>query len=230
MRVLREDLVCQTRREKELGLPAVPAQESTDLLLLVEVYESGRERKRCKEVQERGESVMRVSLLKYPTEEDWELVKRAALTTVDKTAKAPPSMEWKRGILEARHSPIRLLHFVFEIRDIPYWVSVHLCRHVHAVPFVRSQRNDRQSEYDRNSARQDAPVSMMWEMNAEELCIIANKRLCKMASKETRKVVAMMCAAVTEKLPEFTDVLVPACMYNGVCHEMHGGCHAKEGA
>ena len=173
---------------------------------------------------------MEVSLLKYPTEEDWQLVKRAALTTVDKTIKTPPSLTWKKSILEARHSPIRMLHFVFELREIPYWVSVHLCRHVHAIPFVKSQRNDRQNKYDRNGARQDAPVNMMWEMNAEELCVIANKRLCKMASEETRNVVSEMCRLVTEKLPEFEDVLVPACVYNGRCHEMNGGCKMKHGA
>ena len=170
---------------------------------------------------------MEVSLLKYPTEEDWQLVKRAALTTVDKTIKTPPSLTWKKSILEARHSPIRMMHFVFELREIPYWVSVHLCRHVHAVPFVKSQRNDRQDQYDRNSARQDAPVNMMLEMNAEELCVIANKRLCKMASEETRNVVSEMCRLVTEKLPEFKDVLVPACVYNGKCHEMNGGCNGN---
>ena len=170
---------------------------------------------------------MEVSLLKYPTEEDWQLVKRAALTTVDKTIKTPPSLTWKKSILEARHSPIRMLHFVFELRDIPYWVSVHLCRHVHAVPFVKSQRNDRQDQYDRNSARQDAPVNMMWEMNAEELCVIANKRLCKMASEETRNVVYEMCNLVKEVMPEFEDVLVPACMYNGKCHEINGGCNGN---
>ena len=173
---------------------------------------------------------MEVSLLKYPTEEDWQLVKKAALTTVDKTIKTPPSLTWKKSILEARHSPIRMLHFVFELRDIPYWVSVHLCRHVHAVPFVKSQRNDRQDQYDRNSARQDAPVNMMWEMNAEELCVIANKRLCKMASEETRNVVSEMCNLVKEVMPEFEDVLVPVCVYNGKCHEMNGGCKIKQRA
>ena len=170
---------------------------------------------------------MNIELLKYPTDDDWLLVKRAALETVGKSVKTPPTAEWKKEILEARHSPIRLLHFVFELKDIPYWVSVHLCRHVHAVPFVRSQRNDRQDKYDRNKAPQDAPVNMMWEMNAEELCVIANKRLCKMASEETRNVVSEMCRLVVEKLPEFEDVLVPACVYNGRCHEMNGGCNGN---
>lgn len=167
---------------------------------------------------------MEVSLLKAPSDTDWLLVKRAALETVGRSVKTLPGIEWKKSILEARHSPIRLLHFVFELRDIPYFVAMHLCRHVHSTPFVKSQRNDRQSDYDRNAARQDAPVNMMWEMNAEELCVIANKRLCNMAAKETREVVARMCELVIASCPEFKDVLVPMCKYNGVCHEMNGGC------
>ena len=127
--------------------------------------------------------------------------------------------EWKKKILRARHSPIRELRFAFELK-IPYWVSVHLCRHVHAQPYVRSQRNDRQDEYDRNAARQDEPVTMIWTMNAEELMTIANKRLCKQASKETREVMEMIKWIVEHKCPEFKDLLVPACQYNGKCHEM----------
>ena len=165
---------------------------------------------------------MEIELIKAPADADWVLVKRAALETVGKSVKTMPTMEWKKSILEARHSPIRLLQFVFELRGIPYWVSVHLARHVHATPFVRSQRNDRQSDYDRNAARQDAPVDMIWAMNAEELCVIANKRLCMLAAKETREVVMGMCKLVIDSCPEFADVLVPACEYNGKCHEMHG--------
>lgn len=162
---------------------------------------------------------MTVEILKAPTDEDWMLVKRAALETVGKYPKEPPTMQWRENILKARHSPIRLLQFVFELHDIPYWVSVHLARHVHATPFVKSQRNDRQNDYDRNAARQDAPVSMMWAMNAEELCVIANKRLCLKAAPETRLAVSIVCRKVVEQCPEFHDVLVPMCKY-GRCHEM----------
>ena len=98
---------------------------------------------------------------------------------------------------------------------------MHLCRHIHAQPFVKSQRNDRQTEYDRNKAPQDAPVKMIWYMNAEELMTIANKRLCKQASEETREVVQMMCAEVLKVCPEFEGLLVPACVHNnGKCHEV----------
>lgn len=164
---------------------------------------------------------MNVTLLEYPTDKDWMEVKRRALVTIGKKLVNPPNTEWKHSILRARHSPIRYLRFSFLI-ECPYWVSVHLCRHVHAQPYVRSQRNDRQTEYDRNAARQDEPVTMIWDMNAEELMVIANKRLCLQASEETRKVVKEMCKLVMDACPEFADHLEPMCDYNGgVCHEMH---------
>lgn len=162
---------------------------------------------------------MTVKLLDYPSFVDWMFVKRCALVTVGKNAITPPDLEWKKKILRARHSPIRELRFAFEL-TIPYWVSVHLCRHVHAQPYVRSQRNDRQDEYDRNAARQDEPVTMIWTMNAEELMTIANKRLCKQASAETRKAVQMMCDLVLEKMPEFDGLFAPPCVYFGKCNEI----------
>ena len=164
---------------------------------------------------------MNVTVLKCPTTEDWLLCKKCTLVTVGKDTNVPPTEKFKRNILRARHSPIRELRFVFYLTDVPYWVSVHLCRHVHAQPYVKTQRNDRQSGYDRNSAPQNALVDMMWSMNGEELITIANKRLCNLASKETRQLVKMICDKVIELCPEFEDELVPMCVRNGgVCHEM----------
>ena len=164
---------------------------------------------------------MKVEIIKYPTEEDWLLVKKCTLVTVGKETDKPASENFKKDILRARHSPIRELRFLFYLTDVPYWVSVHLCRHVHAQPYVKTQRNDRQTDYDRNSAPQNAPVDMMWSVNGEELITIANKRLCNLASKETRKLVQMICRAVTEVCPEFKEELVPMCVRNGgVCYEM----------
>lgn len=163
---------------------------------------------------------MKVELIKYPTAEDWIMCKQCALVTVGKKAVTEPDLEWKHKILEARHSPIRVLNFMFRL-EVPYWVSVHLCRHIHSQPFVRSQRNDRQSDYDRNKAPQNETVTMLWYMNAEELMTIANKRLCKQASEETRQVVKMMCEEVLKVCPEFERLLVPMCVYqNGICHEI----------
>lgn len=164
---------------------------------------------------------MIVKLTDSPGENDWMECKRRALVTVGKKSVTAPTQKWKRDILRARHSPIRWLRFSFYL-EIPYWVSVHLVRHVHAQPYVRSQRNDRQDDYDRETAPQNAPVSMIWDMNAEELMVIANKRLCNQASTETREVVKEMVRQVQEICPEFMGLLVPACEYQGgVCHEMH---------
>ena len=163
---------------------------------------------------------MKTKLIKYPSMEDWKFCKQCALVTVGKESETDPTQEWKHKILEARHSPIRTLQFAFEL-ELPYWVSVHLVRHIHAQPFVKSQRNDRQSDYDRNKAPQDESVKMIWYMNAEELMIIANKRLCNQASAETRQIVKMMCDEVLRVCPEFDGLLVPMCQYHGgKCHEM----------
>lgn len=173
---------------------------------------------------------MIVKLNEYPEDRDWMAVKERALVTVGKKAVTEPDSLWKRKILGARHSPIRRLMFSFYI-ECPYWVSVHLCRHIHSQPYVESQRNDRQSDYDRTKAPQDAPVSMIWDMNAEELMVIANKRLCRHAAAETRETVQEMCRLVVEKLPEFESVLVPMCEYHGgICHEMKpcGRCLRNE--
>jgi hypothetical protein len=166
------------------------------------------------------EVYMIVKLNEFPTDRDWMAVKERALVTIGKKAVTEPDTRWKEKMLEARHSPVRRLMFSFYL-EVPYWVSVHLCRHIHSQPYVISQRNDRQSDYDRDKAPQNAPVAMIWDMNAEELMVIANKRLCMQAAAETREVVQEMCRLVVEKLPEFEHVLVPMCEYHGgKCHEM----------
>lgn len=165
---------------------------------------------------------MKVELIKPITEEDWMLCKMIALKTVGLDAKNPPDKEWKRKILAARHSPIRTLNFCFKITDVPSWVATHLVRHVHAIPFVKTQRNDRQSNYDRNAARQDTPVDMYWYMNAEEFMIVCNKRLCFLAAKETRDVIIEMVNEVMKTNPEFAEFMVPMCYYRGgTCTEFN---------
>ena len=164
---------------------------------------------------------MNIELIKHPSADDWMLAYDCALNTIGKRAVRPPTDDWKRRILRARHSPIRELKFVFRLTDIPYYVSVHLCRHIHARPYVGSQRNDRQDKYDRRKAPQDTPVNMYWSMEAEELIQIANKRLCGKADPTTREVVRRMCDLVLDVCPEFSDELVPMCIRNGgVCYEM----------
>jgi len=164
---------------------------------------------------------MQITLISAPDENRWLEVKDRALVTIDKKTVTPPDSEWKHKILEARHSPIRRLEYSFLIEDLPYYVSVHLVRHHEGFqPYVRSQRNDRQSHYDRTKAPQDAPVNMIIDVNAEALMVIANKRLCNQAAKETREVVREMCRLAEEHTPELKGLLVPMCEYTNTCHEM----------
>ena len=164
---------------------------------------------------------MKVTCIEYPTDQDWIACKERALVTVGLKLKTPPDEKWKHDILKARHSPIRRLRFSFRFEDIPSWVAVHLVRHVHAQPYVKSQRNDRQDEYDREKAPQDSPVVMIYDVNAEELMVIANKRLCGQAAEKTRQVVRLMCDEVLKTNPEFEPFLVPMCQYVGECKEMY---------
>ena len=165
---------------------------------------------------------MYVELLRAPTAEDWMEVKRRALVTVGKNPVTEPDGEWKRKILRARHSPIRYLMYSYYLHGVPYWVSVHLVRHhVGVQPYVRSQRNDRQSLYDRNAARQDEPVDMIWDVNAEALITISEKRLCNQAAAETLNVVKEMCKLAKTATPEIADCLKPVCAKYGVCYEMY---------
>lgn len=157
----------------------------------------------------------KVEILKHPTDEDWLLCKKCTLVTIGKDSDKLPTEEWKHKILAAEHSPIRTLEFCFRITNVPYWVVNHLVRHVHATPFVKTQRNDRQSNYDRGEVLQSQPVNFCWYMNAQELMVIAHKRLCTQASPETRQVVTEICRQVEEINPEFKGLLVPNCVYKG---------------
>lgn len=167
---------------------------------------------------------MRVKLIEYPGVTDWIECKRRALITIYGKGLGgvkAPSSDWRKKILEARHSPIRRLRYAFLIEDIPSNTATHLCRHVHAQPYVSSLRNDRQEAMDGDVARRDTPVNMILDVNVEELMVIANKRLCQKAAKNTRQVVKLMCELAINATPELEDFLVPMCQYHGgVCHEM----------
>lgn len=165
---------------------------------------------------------MKVIVSRYPTQDDWNRVRRLALGTEGKTGNSPANEKWKEKMLKCEHSPIRSLMFTIEMIDIPYWVSVHFCRHKYGVEhYVRSQRNDRQTMYDRNTAPQNAPVNHTMEINAPELMYMARKRLCRKASDETRAWMETMVAEVIKVCPEFAPFLVPQCAYLGRCPEMY---------
>lgn len=167
-------------------------------------------------------ATMTVSLIKHPEETDWKQAKLRALVTVGKSKVInAPTEDWKRSILRARHSPIRFLSFSFYFEGLPSYIATHFVRHhVGVEKYVKSQRNDRQADYDRRKAPQDAPVNMIMDFNAESLIVFMQKRLCCCADPNTRKVVEEMKELVLLTNPEFEEFLKKPCEYYGKCFEM----------
>lgn len=161
-----------------------------------------------------------VEILRHPTDEDWRRCKMLALNTIGRRyAGSEVTEDWKRKILRSEHSPIRTLMFTIRM-ELPYWVSVHFCRHKYGVEhYVSSQRNDRQDRYDRTRAPQGAFVVHVMDINAAELMQMARMRLCRQASVETRMVMTLIRDAVVEVNPEFADFLQPKCVIHGGCNE-----------
>lgn len=174
---------------------------------------------------------MKITMTESPTELDWLAVKQRALVTMGLSkVKNAPDFNWKHAILKSRHSPIRRLNFSFFIEDLPYWVSTELARHHEGCEkFIRSQRNDRQDDYDRNAARQDAPVNMIFDMNAESLITICEKRRCGVATPEAQSVLNTIRNIVYESYPEFEGLLEPLCVKYHVCNEMKPCGRLKSG-
>lgn len=151
----------------------------------------------------------------------WSSVVNAARTTVGKEASGrEPSSNWKRKILLAEHSPIRLLIINWRWSEIKYWVSVHFVRHKIGIEhFVKTQRTDRTGT-SRDDAPQDNPVEHECTANAQSLINISRKRLCTAASPETREAWKLVLENLKEKEPELVSVCVRECTYRGFCPEM----------
>lgn len=166
------------------------------------------------------ENNIEIEILRRPTEEDWERCKMLALNTIGKEYSGSViTDEWKCKMLKARHSPIRTLMFTIKM-IVPSFVSVHFVRHKIGVEhYVQSQRNDRQSNYDRELAPQNVLVSHKMDINAEQLMFMANRRLCGMADKTTRYTMTRICMEVSKLNPEFTSFLAPMCERLHECPE-----------
>lgn len=160
-----------------------------------------------------------ISYYKYA--DAWAEVKGAARTTIGKDGNGlPPDDAWKKNILLAEHSPIRLIRFRWKWQSLKSWVSVHFVRHKIGIEhWVTTQRSDR-TGVDRDSSPQDAPVSHMCEANAQALINTSRKRLCNQASPETRKAWQEVKDKLSEIDPVLASVMVPECIYRGFCPEM----------
>lgn len=152
---------------------------------------------------------------------DWQDVVDDCRTTVGKDSLGKePSKKFKREILISEHSPIRSLSVKWKWVNIPSWVATHFSRHKWEC-FIKTQRTDRTGT-DRNKLPQDAPVIMSGDANTQHLIDMARKRLCYMASPETRQYMEDLKIAIHDVEPEVADVLVPNCVYRCGCPEPNG--------
>lgn len=151
--------------------------------------------------------------------DDWKRVKNHCRTTMRKVfSEKEPTEAFKKAMLICEHSPIRCLDFDWTWEDIPYWVSTEWSRHKHE-KFISSQRNDRQDDYDRNAARQDAPVIHDGYANMQNLIDAWRKRLCYQATPEARSLAEDFKCELHKTHPNEADVLVPNCVYRCGCPE-----------
>ena len=163
---------------------------------------------------------MQIAWLRH--EDNWQDVKNAAMNTVGKDKGVYPTAAWKKKILLAEHSPIRLMQFAWKWSDLPYWVSVHIVRHKIGIEhFVSTQRTDR-TGVDRTERPQNAPVLHQCQANAQALITISRKRLCSGASAETRQAWQLLKDEIAKVEPELASCMVRECVYRGFCPEMYG--------
>lgn len=135
-----------------------------------------------------------------------------------------PSVEFKKRIIKAEHSPLRCLMFNIDLYDIPYYISVHFVRHVHAQPFVSTSRPDIDGTMlPRSEQKKDDPVNLRLFLNAEEIINISRKRLCSKAEAKTREVWRNVIEELSRTEPELANACVPNCIYRGFCPEF-GSC------
>ena len=154
-------------------------------------------------------------------DDNWTLIKNACRNTISKKySEKEPSEQFKKSLLLAEHSPIRLFNVYWRWQKIKYWISTEWSRHKHE-KFISSQRNDRQSNYDRNKAPQDSLVDMDNYANMQNLIDMWRKRLCFQATKEARELAEDFKVELYKTHPLEANVLVPNCIYRCGCPEMN---------
>ena len=153
---------------------------------------------------------------------DWkEVVNDCRVTVAKPPLGKEPSDKFKRDILISEHDPIRDIEIKFRWRNIPYWIAMHWKTHIWRSR-TNTQRNDRQTSYDRRKAHQDAPVDFVGDPNVQHLIDSWRKRLCRMAAPETREYAEDFKIVVHDPEPQISDVLVPNCIYRCGCPEPCG--------
>ena len=159
----------------------------------------------------------------------WKRVLNAARLTAGKQPlDKEPTNKWKRKMLLAEHSPIRLVEYDGIWDFIKMWVTTHLVRHHMGVEkFVSTQRTDRNPDLmdlDRDEIPQGLENTMMISANAQGLINMSRRRLCSCASTETRQAWKALLEEIKKVDPILVEKCVPECIYRGFCPEFDKCC------
>lgn len=117
------------------------------------------------------------------------------------------------------HSLVRTQIYVITLRDIPLSVASHLVRHVHAQPYQRSHRPDRDPGHVDKG--RNTPTDLALLLNAEEIINISYARLCAKAAPETRNIWREVVSKLRDIDPDLTHHCVPPCVASGICRQPH---------
>lgn len=155
---------------------------------------------------------------------DWERVVDAARFTVRKQPLGKePSDKFKKNIVFAEHSPIRLLEYDVKCYDVPKYIIMHLVRHNQGIEkFVSTSRPDRTgNKVSRHEQRADDLVDCQFSLNAQTFINISKVRLCQHAEKDTRTFWYAVCHKLFSIDPIVAYACVPSCVYRNVCPEQY---------
>jgi hypothetical protein len=125
-------------------------------------------------------------------------------------------------IYETLHSPVRCMIFWIKMYNIPNCVSVHLVRHAHHTPFVKTGREDRHGLGDKEHRYSCKDHGMF--INAETLINIAKKRLCNKALGDVSFLMYEIREGIREYSEHLANKMVPNCVAMMRCPESKGSC------
>lgn len=160
---------------------------------------------------------------------DWLRIKNRCRTTINKgDSEIEPTEKWKKRLILAEHSPLRVGSISIHFDKIPYFVSTHLVRHhIGVEKFVSTSREDR-TGISREQRKQTDNVQMELEMNPQALINISRKRLCTQADETTRTYWNEVVEEVRKKDKILAWGCVPECIRDGGCPEFQScGLYAQ---
>lgn len=149
-------------------------------------------------------------------------LQEAAMNTINKKWDDGKEMtpELFRKYIISEHSPIRGVELRVSLLNIPYYNSVHIARHVHAVHYVTTNRPDRTGK----QRSPDDTVNHLFDINVQGLIDMMRKRLCIGKVDETTykimlEVKKFLMHSDDAYMKVLGECLVPNCVYRGGCPE-----------